>query len=388
VIDDYPAQADRGTTSDRPVFLHVFNSFGCGGAQTRFVQLANHFGSTLRHVVISRNGDYSGARQLEPGTDVTLYPWQESKTSLHRQFRQIAGALSVIRPACIVTHNWGTMDWVLANARQRIRHIHIEDGFGPDESLRLKQRRIIVRRILLQRSDVVVPSLTLKRIAERQWKVPCQRLHFIPNGIDCARFAARAVEHGFSRSPDAAPVIGTVATLRPEKNLSRLLRAFSLVLQQRLCNLVIVGDGPDRPRLELLATSLGIESSVRFLGHIEDPVQCYHNFDAFVLTSDTEQMPYTVLEAMAAGLPVVSTNVGDIMSMVSAENAPLIVDKDDDQIAKAILAAISDNVLAQQAGSSNRSTVARRFDRSAMFAAFAKIYQLHVPQLYDTREVA
>jgi glycosyltransferase involved in cell wall biosynthesis len=366
--------------SGRPVFLHVFNSFGCGGAQTRFVQLANHFGSALRHVVISRNGDYSGARQLEPGADVVLHPWQESKAPLPVQIRRISTALSAIRPACLVTHNWGTMDWVVARFGARARHIHIEDGFGPDESLRLKRRRALARRVLLRRSDVVVPSLTLKRIAETSWNIPLQRLHFIPNGIDCTRFSAPAGEGDFIRSPAGAPTIGTVAALRPEKNVARLLRAFALVRRRQPCNLVIVGDGPERPGLVSLASSLNIKNSVQFVGHVENPVACYRSFDVFVLTSDTEQMPYTVLEAMATGLPVVATNVGDVLSMVSPENGSLIVDKDDEQIASAILKAIDEKGFARDVGNSNRNFVRLRFDREAMFAAFGTLYGLP-PQL-------
>ena len=97
--------------------------------------------------------------------------------------------------------------------------------------------------------------------------------------------------------------------------------------------LVIIGDGPERQTLERLAAELGIADRVRFAGHVAAPAAEYARFDVFALPSDTEQMPLSVLEAMAAGLPVVSTDVGDVRAMVAEENAPLLVPKDDAALA-------------------------------------------------------
>ena len=362
------------SNAKRPVFLHVFHSLGCGGAQTRFVHLANYFRARLRFVVIALDGDYSSLGQIGPDADIVVHPWRNEGGPLPRQLQRIGSALGVIRPDCLVTHNWGTIDWVIASWAHRLRHIHIEDGFGPDESRRLKLRRVLARRVLLSRSDVVVPSLTLKRIAEKRWKIGADRLHFIPNGIDCARYAANPASAARLRSVDFPWTIGTVAGLRPEKNLARLFRAFALVRRNRSCRLTIVGDGPERAALEALAAQLNIRDNVTFTGHIDDPAPLYRTFDVFALTSDTEQMPYTVIEAMAAGLPIVSTRVGDIGSMVSPDNEALIVDCDDTKVAQAIMTAIDDRVLALSVGAANQRVARLRFERQTMFDAFDRLY--------------
>jgi glycosyltransferase involved in cell wall biosynthesis len=230
--------------------------------------------------------------------------------------------------------------------------------------------------VLLRRSEVVVPSLTLHHVARTRWKISPERLHYIPNGINCARFAGIVNESARFRASDAVPMVGTVAALRPEKNFARLLRAFALVCRERPCNLTIVGDGPERSNVEALAAALGITDRVTLSGHIADPAALYHDFDVFVLASDTEQMPYTVLEAMAAGLPVVVTDVGDIRAMVAEQNKQFVVDRDDRKIAAKLRCVLQDRALARQAGTANAKRARERFDQSVMFGAFAKLYHL------------
>ena len=201
------------------------------------------------------------------------------------------------------------------------RHVHIEDGFGPEERDRQTPRRVLIRRLVLARSTVVLPSRNLQRIATTIWRLPPARVRYIPNGIDLERFAAARTRRRAANTP---PVIGTVAALRAEKNLARLLRAFAAVDQP--ARLVIVGDGPERPALEAWRASLGLAERVEFAGHIDDPAPIYAGFDVFALSSDTEQMPLSVIEAMAAGLPVATTDVGDVRAMLAARTRRLSAD--------------------------------------------------------------
>jgi glycosyltransferase involved in cell wall biosynthesis len=369
----------------RALLLHVFHSFGCGGAQTRFVQIANHFGVQLRHVVIAMNGDYSGMSAFAREATVTALAAQASKGFSLQNVAAIRSSLQTIDPDILVTHNWGTMNWVLSRFISRVRHIHIEDGFGPDEANGLKRRRTLARQLLLRRSEVVVPSANLERIARTRWKIDSGRLHFIPNGIDCARFSRFRGSGSTAIRDGALPVVGTVAALRAEKNLARLLRAFALASLEHPCRLVIAGDGPERRNLEALSAELGLRDKVTFLGHVEDTSPLYRTFDVFALTSDTEQMPYTVLEAMAAGNPVVATDVGDVRSMVSPENAPLIVNRDDQDVAAAILLALRDRSSALRIGEANEVRARRQYDQSLMFEAFWRLYGFPATRNQDQR---
>ena len=149
----------------------------------------------------------------------------------------------------------------------------------------------------------MLPSRNLVRIATRDLEAAARVIRYVPNGIDLARFATDGAQRGAGE-----PVIGTVAALREEKNIARLCsRAFALLPSGRL---VIVGDGPERPALEALAASLGVADRVEFAGHHQDTPAFYARFDIFALSSDTEQMPLSVIEAMASGLPVVATDGG------------------------------------------------------------------------------
>src|SRR5262249_7095490 len=159
-------------------------------------------------------------------------------------------------------------------------------------------------------SRIVVPSQQLHRLATEVWRFAPGKVLHVANGIDCDRFPAEpdpglAARVGRSRSE---VIVGTVAALRPEKNLPRLLRTFAALPQAAATRLVVAGDGPERPHLEALVRQAALESRVIFLGPVSGAQQVLGLFDSFALSSDTEQMPYSVLEAMAAGLPIVATD--------------------------------------------------------------------------------
>lgn len=349
-----------------PLLLHVFPSFAIGGAQVRFAAVANHFGSHYRHAVVAMDGDLACRERLDPGLDVSFPDPGLRKGDTRGNLRRIRGFLRALRPAAMVTSNWGTIEWALANLVPVVRHVHMEDGFGPDERSRQLPRRVWTRRLALRRSLVMLPSRTLLRIATEQWRLPPGRLRYVPNGVDLGRFAP------YGRAWGAVPTIGTVAALRGEKNLGRLLRAFAAV-DVPAC-LVVVGDGPERAALEREAAGLGIADRVRFAGHVAAPAAEYAGFDLFALSSDTEQMPLSVLEAMAAGLPVASTDVGDVRAMLTDANAPFIVAKDDAALAGAIGTLLRDPAAARRLGAANRAKAERDYDEAAMFRSYAALF--------------
>lgn len=353
-----------------PLVLSVFSTFAIGGPQVRFATLANRLGPAFRHALVAMDGQFDCAERLQPGLDIT-YPQvgirKGDTLGNALRFRQ---ALHRIRPDVLVTYNWGTIEWALANAWPVVRHIHIEDGFGPEEQSSQIPRRVLMRRAFLRRRMVVVPSRTLWRIAIGIWRLPEERLRYIPNGIDLSRFVP-----GRRDNAGRAFTIGTVAALRAEKNLARLLRAFRLLPEACGPRLVVVGDGPDRAPLEALAAELGLSGRVHFAGHVEDPSPLYRDFDIFALSSDTEQMPLSVLEAMAAGLPVVATDVGDVRDMLAPENAPFVVPKDAAPLADGMLRLIREASLRHGIGGANRAKAERDYDERAMVHAYGALFE-------------
>jgi glycosyltransferase involved in cell wall biosynthesis len=349
-----------------PLLLSVFPTFAMGGAQMRFTTLANHFGDRFRHAIIAMDGQDAAAARLAPGVSVARPEVEIRKGDLPGNVRRFARLLRQVRPHALVTHNWGSIEWAPAARLAGIRHIHIEDGFGPEERARQLPRRVWTRRLLLRRASVVVPSRTLQAIATDIWKLP--RVRYIPNGIDLAAFAAPAVRGD-------TPVIGTMAALRPEKNLARLLHAFHAAAATRSARLVIAGDGPSRAGLEALAAELGLTDRVIFTGYVAQPATLYPGFDIVALSSDTEQMPMAVLEAMAAGLPVAATDVGDIRAMLAAENAAFLTALDAPALGEALAALLDSPALRARLGAANRARAAQEYDQGAMFAAYEALFR-------------
>ena len=353
-----------------PLLLHAFSSFAVGGAQVRFAAVANRYPRAWRHAIVAMDGNLECRERLAPELAVTYPEIGTRKGDTIGNVRRLRRVLRELRPQALITGNWGAIEWAMANALPLVRHIHTEDGFGPEERDRQLPRRAWTRRIFLRRSTVVVPSRNLWRIATEQWGLDPSRVRYIPNGIDLARFAPAAA----AGLPGEGPVIGCVAALRAEKNLQRLIRAFHLAAAEQPARLVIVGDGPERGALEQLAASLAIASRVLFAGHVPEPTPLYRAFDVFALTSDTEQMPMTVLEAMAAALPVAATDVGDIKEMLAPENRAFIVPRDDRALADAFRALLRQPDLRRSVGAANRARAERDFDQEVMFAAYAALF--------------
>jgi glycosyltransferase involved in cell wall biosynthesis len=363
---------------------HVFPSFAVGGQQVRFVTLANALRDRYRHTVLAMDGNLTCRDLLDGAVDCHALPLNARKSSglsienLVRFRRHLAR----LRPDLLLTYNWGSTEWALVNRwRPVCPHLHFEDGFGAEESgERQLRRRVLFRRLALTgpTTRVVVPSTTLRRIALDVWRLDPERVLYIPNGIDCARFAqppeASAAARIGRREDDL--VIGTIGALRPEKNFGRLIRALAaLPAKGRPPRLVVVGGGPERSALETLARDCGVADRVLFTGPIERPEGVLGLFDLFALSSDTEQMPYTILEAMAAGLPIVATDVGDVKAMVAAENRPFVVPKDDParfvQALDRLLSAPGDR---RRLGAANQQRARETFDQRAMIATYDGLF--------------
>jgi glycosyltransferase involved in cell wall biosynthesis len=365
--------------------LHVFSTLEIGGPQIRFAQLVNHFGRKYRHLVLAMDGVTEALAHVTDDVDVRLIEAPVRKghgigvaVENVRGFRRI---LRSVRPDLLVTANWGTVEWALANLDGRAAHLHLEDGFGPEEASRQIARRVWARRLLLRRSTVLVPSQTLYRIARDTWRLPEQRLLYVPNGVDCDRFgipydgefaAALGIQAG-------VPVIGTVTGLRAEKNLGRLLDAFALVARERPARLVIVGDGPERGELAARAERLGVQASVVMTGACATPERLLPRFDVYAVSSDTEQMPLSVLEAMAAGRPLAATDVGDIRMMVDPENHPFLVARDAAALARAMSALIDNPDTAAAVGAANARRARMVFDKQFMFSAYRRLFDGQLP---------
>jgi glycosyltransferase involved in cell wall biosynthesis len=362
-----------------PRLLHVHGSFSLGGKEARAVRLMNLWGDRATHAIVSAAPDAMGARAaIDPGLRVDFpdTPPFAGRPGIAR-FRALADFMRAYD--LILTYNWGAMDAVMAHRFARLLGakmpplIHHEDGFNADEATRLKPQRNLYRRIgLTSARAVVAPSARLETIARSAWHVPAGKLHLIRNGIDVARYAAPPDPDalpGLRRSPGKL-LLGTLAGLRPVKNLRRLVRA--VAPHRDRVQLVIVGEGPDHDAIVSEAAALGLDD-LHMAGFQAGPWRFMGLFDLFALSSDSEQFPISLVEAMAAGLPVASTDVGDVAAMVAPENRAFVV-PDEQALAEAICRLAGDEGLRARIGAANRARAARDFAEKAMVEAYASLY--------------
>jgi glycosyltransferase involved in cell wall biosynthesis len=159
--------------------------------------------------------------------------------------------------------------------------------------------------------------------------------------------------------------------LRSVKNLPRLVRAIA-PLKDRL-QLVIVGEGPERDAIAREADAFGV--ALHLAGFMSEPWRFVGAFDIFALSSDSEQFPISLVEAMAAGLPVVSTDVGDVRAMVADENLPLIVAREDESaFTRALKSLCDDPELRTRLGAENQARARRDYAESDMIERYESLY--------------
>jgi glycosyltransferase involved in cell wall biosynthesis len=254
--------------------------------------------------------------------------------------------------------------------------IHHEDGFNADEAVRLKASRNWYRRVALARaSALIVPSRQLEQVALAVWHQPRARVHRIGNGIPVGAYGKQPRADALPRviKHPGEKWLGTLAGLRPIKALPRLVRAFHTLPEE--WQLVIVGEGPERAAIMAEAVRLEVGHRVHLPGHVAQPAEAAGLFDLFAMSSDSEQFPLAVIEAMAAGLAVASPAVGDVADIVAAENAPYIVPPGDEAaLALAIAQLSGEEALRRRIGAANQVRARAEFDEAAMARRHAAVY--------------
>ncbi|MGB7405931.1 MAG: glycosyltransferase family 4 protein [Pacificimonas sp.] len=367
-----------------PRILHLHSTFDLGGKEARAVRLMNAFGDRYGHDIVSAVPSALGAMDaIDPGIDakpLTYFPDLQGRP-FPKRLQTLAYAMDEGGYALTLTYNFGAMDAVLARRRYGTTPlVHHEDGFNQDERKRQKGTRVAYRRLALPAAtNLVVPSQTLETIALAEWKQPRDRVVRISNGIDVSRFgkapAADAIP-GLERR-EGEVIVGTLAGLRPIKNLPRLIKAFALALKtvKTPSRLVIVGDGPDRARIREVASQAGVIDHVIMPGFLPDPSKYVGLFDIFALSSDSEQFPISLVEAMSAKLPAATTDVGDISNILPDEQREFVTELTPPALASALARLIDDAGFRARLGAANRAKVAADYDERVMIDRYARLYE-------------
>ena len=298
-----------------------------------------------------------------------------------RSFLRLVKLLRKVRPAIVHSRNWATFDAILAARLAGVRVvIHGEHGRDITDPEGRNKRRNRIRRLL---SPLVTHFATVSRDLE-EWLchevgLPAHKVSTIRNGVDLARFArsdrpAARVKLGL---PVDAVIVGTVGRLDPVKDQAALVRALAALLPSHpWAFLTITGAGPCHEGLMRLVAELGIGPRVRLLGESSDVPAVLGAMDLFVLPSIAEGMSNTLLEAMAAGLPVVATRVGGSPELVEDGITGRLVPRQDlDALRQAIAGYLDDPHLRALHGKASRQRAAESFGLDRMRDAYLSLYR-------------
>jgi glycosyltransferase involved in cell wall biosynthesis len=353
--------------------VHVLSSFGVGGQERVALDLAigqRARGHTVRAVSLAPPPDGAMADEFREhgietlrvakrgGLDPTLVP-------------RLVIALRRLGAQIVHTHNplpliYGAPAAKLAGAHA----IHSKHGKNPGSRGQKLLRRLAAR---FTDAFVAVSDTTLAQARELH-DAPEAKLHEIANGIRLDRYTPNAAARAEIRAElglgEAAWVVGTVGRIDANKNQAMLVRAMLPMLSREI-RLVIVGDGPARAEVEAAANG---SPYVTFTGRRMDVPRVIHAFDVFALSSISEGLPLVVPEAMAAALPIVSTAVGGIPSVVDQDVTGLLVPVDEARFAVALAALAADRSRARAMGKAAREVALTRYSADRMVEAYLALY--------------
>jgi glycosyltransferase involved in cell wall biosynthesis len=295
-----------------------------------------------------------------------------------------AELLARLSPDVLHTHQIGAA-WYLGPSAVdlRIPVLHTEHGnhFGPSESWLTRMRRVLLYRKVGRRVRRI--CCVSEEIADElfgHWIAPPSKLTVVNNGVDFEAFVdLPTVDEAREQLgiPFDARVVGTVGRLAELKRQDLLLRA-AAELRDRFSNLwlLFVGDGPERNRLEQLARELGLAERCTFAGFQPHPEFALRAMDVFVLTSRSEGFPVSLLEAWAAGVPVVASRVGGIGDVVADQETGLLVEPDDPTgYRPAIDRLLADRRLAAAMAKSAKNALETRYSLTRMVQRYESEYR-------------
>ncbi len=279
-----------------------------------------------------------------------------------------------LQPTVVHARNWGAWpDAALARLAVRPRPAMLFSYHGAEDSDRIPvKRKLAFQALTLSSNRMFAVSAAARDLVKANYGVGFKDIEVIANGVDTQRFAPRTEPR-----PPGPRIIGAAGRLHPIKNFPLILKAVAK-LPEGFGDVRIryAGDGPQRQELETTALELGLQDRLELVGHVEDVPGFLRGLDIFVLSSDNEANPNSLLEAMATGLPCVSCAVGGAVEVSNhGKAARLVPARDPEKMADALADLLADETSGTALGQQARAWVLEEYGQSRMMQRYEDLYR-------------
>jgi len=360
------------------VIVHFIYRLDVGGLEQVLLQTISGL-PKYKHVIISLTSKTTFADNFESSVDIICLNKQPGN-SLGVYF-QVYKLLRTIKPDVFHSYNLAGIEFqpiaFLAGIKKRVQSEH---GTGTKYFHQVSKVHNFIRYFgskFCHRIITVNEKLALW--LNQDLHVKSDKIKLIENGIDINKYQ----ESSLTRSINSNNIrFGSVARLAPEKDQATLIRGFAHLLSlpdlpDKELSLDIWGDGPLKNELITLCKELDISDKVNFKGVTNNVPEALAQFDIFVLSSSSEAMPMTILEAMASSLPIISTRVGNIPEHISKSEAGTLVEVSNiHQLAEAMLAFAKNADYRLATGVLAQKYAKKTFDQEKMLASYDDIYSI------------
>ncbi len=361
--------------------VHLITELSSGGAQSGLLRLLERMDSTrfTLTVVCLYNGDKIVAQQIRALGIEVIDLGMTRKWRLDALIR-FFDLLRQRRPQ--ILHTWMFHANIPGRVLGRLAGVPIIIGSEQTMGQEGQIRRRLNRLTAVWADCVICVAQKVADFVHEQVGIPRDKLLVIANGVDTQTFSPSST----TKAADWQPrIIGNVGRLEPVKGTRFLIDAFAQVASQFAdAQVWLVGDGTERQSLAMQAQQQGIAAQIEFLGMRPDVATLLTQMDIFVLPSQWEGMPNAVLEAMAAGLPVIATGVGGTTEVVVQDETGLLVPAaDPTALAKAIATLLSDPALCRRMGAAGRQRAEQHFSIEQTVGKTVGLYE----KLLDEKQV-
>ena len=356
--------------------LQLVLSLNPGGTERLVVEIVKGLGREVPMAVCCLDDVGIWAEELR-SEDVPVIGLRRARGFRPSLAMAIAGAARQHRATVIHCHHYSPFVYgSLARLwSPNLRVVFTEHGRLSDQRPSRKRR---YANLLLSRlpREVYAVSEDLKRhlVAEG---FPFAAVGVIYNGITVGSApdaSARQHARRVLGVPPETVVIGTIGRLDPVKDFGMLIRAIPALAEKMRTTLLLIGSGSERPALEALAAERGVAHCVRFLGHRDDARDLLPACDVYVNSSVSEGVSLTILEAMAAQLPIVATSVGGTPEVLDSTCGRLVPARDFEALGRALLELTLQPAVRRELGLAARRRVESRFTLARMVSAYRDVY--------------